>query len=208
MHWPSFCRTWTGELSRLCRAVERLAEHQKIRQPSLVRRAPNTAPCGCLAPQPLAPGICSSPPHQNCSPHNLRLNFSHGSSHRHRPPIKQPAALPGTVFACHELIQQLLQDLDVLRERVNLNSGNSSKPPSSDGPQTPLAPPKLKATNAWAASLGTRAAFALSCPRTSSRARSCARLHPSARPAAAQLMPTAISPCATRSLSCPRLSPS
>jgi hypothetical protein len=53
------------------------------------------------------------------------------------PPIKPPAVLPDTVPACHELIQQLLQDLDVLRERFNLNSSNSSKPPSSDGPGTP-----------------------------------------------------------------------
>jgi transposase len=53
------------------------------------------------------------------------------------PPIKLPAVLPDTVPACHELIQQLQQDLDVLRERVNLNSRNSSKPPSSDGPGTP-----------------------------------------------------------------------
>jgi transposase len=52
------------------------------------------------------------------------------------PPIKPPGALPDTVPACHELIQQLLQDLDVLRERVNLNSSNSSKLPSSDGPGT------------------------------------------------------------------------
>jgi hypothetical protein len=53
------------------------------------------------------------------------------------PPIKQPAALPDTVPACHELIELLLQRLDVLEERVNLNSRNSSKPPSSDGPGTP-----------------------------------------------------------------------
>jgi len=30
------------------------------------------------------------------------------------PPIKQPAALPDTVPACHDLIEQLLQRLDVL----------------------------------------------------------------------------------------------
>jgi transposase len=53
------------------------------------------------------------------------------------PSVKQPVPLPETVPACHELIEQLLQDLDVLRERVNLNSRNSSKPPSSDGPGTP-----------------------------------------------------------------------
>jgi hypothetical protein len=49
------------------------------------------------------------------------------------PPIKPPVALPDTVPACHDLIEQLLQRLDVLEERVNLNSRNSSKPPSSSG---------------------------------------------------------------------------
>ncbi len=53
------------------------------------------------------------------------------------PPIKQPVELPDTVPVCHDLIQQLLQRLDVLEKRVNLNSRNSSKPPSSDGPGTP-----------------------------------------------------------------------
>lgn len=48
-----------------------------------------------------------------------------------------PNELPQTVPACHELIQQLMQRLSVLEERVNLNSRNSSKPPSSDGPGTP-----------------------------------------------------------------------
>jgi hypothetical protein len=52
------------------------------------------------------------------------------------PPIQQPVALPDTVPACHELIKQLLQRLDVLGERARLNSRNSSKPPSSDGPNT------------------------------------------------------------------------
>lgn len=55
--------------------------------------------------------------------------------------------LPETVPACHDLIRQLLQSqnqlmdrLSVLEEKVNLNSRNSSKPPSSDGPGTPPRP--------------------------------------------------------------------
>jgi hypothetical protein len=47
------------------------------------------------------------------------------------PPIKPPVALLDTVPACHNLIEQLLQRLYVLQERINLNSSNSSKPPSS-----------------------------------------------------------------------------
>jgi transposase len=45
---------------------------------------------------------------------------------------------------CHDLIEQLLQRLNVLEERVNLNSRNSSKPPSSDGPGTPPRTPKAQ----------------------------------------------------------------
>jgi hypothetical protein len=52
-------------------------------------------------------------------------------------PIKLPAVLPDTVPACHDLIERRLQRLDVLEERARLNSSNSSKPPSSDGPGTP-----------------------------------------------------------------------
>lgn len=51
------------------------------------------------------------------------------------------AALPATVEQCHELIVQLTQQLAqmlavnaLLQERLELNSRNSSKPPSSDGP--------------------------------------------------------------------------
>jgi len=71
------------------------------------------------------------------------------------PPIKPPAVLPDTVPACHELIQQLLQDLDFLRERVNLNSRKSSKPPSSAGlgtpPRTPKAQSPKRQTPGWPA---------------------------------------------------------
>ncbi len=53
------------------------------------------------------------------------------------------AARPATVEQCHELIVQLTQQLAqvlavnaLLQERLELNSRNSSKPPSSDGPGT------------------------------------------------------------------------
>ena len=55
---------------------------------------------------------------------------------------KLPSELPKTVPACHELIEQLMQRLSLLEERVNLNSRNSSKPPSSDGPATAARPSK------------------------------------------------------------------
>jgi transposase len=52
--------------------------------------------------------------------------------------------LPETVIECHDLIRQLqvshiqvMQRLSELEERLKLNSRNSSKPPSSDGPGTP-----------------------------------------------------------------------
>ncbi|MBD3893994.1 IS66 family transposase [Hydrogenophaga sp.] len=57
------------------------------------------------------------------------------------PVSELPSALPDTVPGCHELIHQLMQRLSWLEERVSLNSRNSSKPPSSDGPATPPARP-------------------------------------------------------------------
>ena len=45
--------------------------------------------------------------------------------------------LPGTVPECHALIKQLLERVQALEERINLDSNNSSKPPSSDGPGRP-----------------------------------------------------------------------
>lgn len=58
---------------------------------------------------------------------------------------------PGTVVECHELIRQLqvnhvqvMQRLSELEERLKLNSRNSSKPPSSDGPGTPPCAPRPK----------------------------------------------------------------
>ena len=50
------------------------------------------------------------------------------------PPDVRPALLPQTVAGCHEVIEQLLRRVRALQERVNLDSNNSSKPPSSDGP--------------------------------------------------------------------------
>ena len=51
------------------------------------------------------------------------------------------AALPQSLAECHaliltqaELLGTLPSQVQVLQERVNLNSRNSSKPPSSDGP--------------------------------------------------------------------------
>jgi transposase len=44
------------------------------------------------------------------------------------------AQLPQTVPECHAVIVLLLERVKVLEERVNLDSNNSSKPPSSNGP--------------------------------------------------------------------------
>ena len=42
--------------------------------------------------------------------------------------------LPQTLPECHAVITQLLERVKLLEERVNLDSNNSSKPPSSNGP--------------------------------------------------------------------------
>ncbi len=44
------------------------------------------------------------------------------------------AQLPQTVPECHAVIAQLLERVKLLEERVNLDSDNSSKPPSTNGP--------------------------------------------------------------------------
>ena len=59
--------------------------------------------------------------------------------------------MPDTIEACHELIKQLLVVVDGLQrkvqeleDRLNQNSRNSHKPPSSDGLRKPAFPPKNK----------------------------------------------------------------
>ena len=49
-------------------------------------------------------------------------------------PTVAMAQLPQTVPECHTVITQLLERVKLLEERVNLDSNNSSKPPSSNGP--------------------------------------------------------------------------
>jgi transposase len=49
-------------------------------------------------------------------------------------PSAVAAQLPQTVPECHAVIQRLLERVKLLEERVSLDSNNSSKPPSSDGP--------------------------------------------------------------------------
>jgi len=44
------------------------------------------------------------------------------------------AQLPRTVPECHAVIAQLMERVKLLEERINLDSNNSSKPPSSNGP--------------------------------------------------------------------------
>jgi hypothetical protein len=74
-------------------------------------------------------------------------------------PIKQPAALPDTVPACHYLIERLLQRLNVLEERPRLNSGNFSKPPSSAGPWTPPRTPKVQSDKRLGGQPGHKGSF-------------------------------------------------
>jgi transposase len=47
------------------------------------------------------------------------------------------AQLPQTVPECHAVIVLLIERVKLLEERVNLDSNNSSKPPSSNGPGKP-----------------------------------------------------------------------
>jgi len=44
------------------------------------------------------------------------------------------------VAKLHNQVEKMQAELDTLRERVNKNSQNSSKPPSSDGPEVPNKP--------------------------------------------------------------------
>ena len=52
-----------------------------------------------------------------------------------KPP--SPNLLPQTVEECHSVIALLIERIKLLEERVHLDSSNSSKPPSSDGPGKP-----------------------------------------------------------------------
>ena len=47
------------------------------------------------------------------------------------------AQLPQTVPECHAVIAQLIERVKLLEERINLDSNNSSKPPSSNWPGKP-----------------------------------------------------------------------
>ena len=58
--------------------------------------------------------------------------------------LESAVALPQDMAQCHALIQaqaamlvELRAQVVLLQEQVNLNSGNSSKPPSSNGPAHP-----------------------------------------------------------------------
>ncbi|MDC9046360.1 DUF6444 domain-containing protein [Escherichia coli] len=48
-----------------------------------------------------------------------------------------PPVPPLTLEQAHELIHKRLDRITELEDRLNQHSGNSSKPPSSDGPGTP-----------------------------------------------------------------------
>ena len=47
------------------------------------------------------------------------------------------AGMPTTLEQANELIYKLLDRIAELEDRLNQHSGNSSKPPSSDGPGAP-----------------------------------------------------------------------
>ena len=46
-----------------------------------------------------------------------------------------PSGVPSTLEQANELIGKLLDRIAELEDRLKQNSGNSSKPPSSDGPE-------------------------------------------------------------------------
>jgi transposase len=56
------------------------------------------------------------------------------SATRVESPDLAAAQLPQTVPECHAVIAQLLERVKLLEERISLDSSNSSKPPSSNGP--------------------------------------------------------------------------
>lgn len=53
-----------------------------------------------------------------------------------------PSGVPSTMEQANELIGKLLDRIAELEDRLKQNSGNSSKPPSSDGPE--VVPPVRK----------------------------------------------------------------
>ena len=74
--------------------------------------------------------------------------------------LAQPAAVGAVIVAQQDEIEQLRTQLIAqaialaqLRERIGLSSGNSSKPPSSDGP-APLPPREHCASRSSSAKLG------------------------------------------------------
>jgi transposase len=71
----------------------------------------------------------------------------------------QLTELPDTVPACHALIHQLMQRLAMQEEQGNLNSRNSSKPPSSDGPGVPERPSKPPSDKKLGAQPGHKGSF-------------------------------------------------
>lgn len=80
-------------------------------------------------------------------------------------PTGQPD-LPETVEACHGMIRHLMQRLEALEERVNLNSRNSSKPPSSDGPGTPNRPSRAQSGKRLGGQPGHKGSFRAMVPPT------------------------------------------
>lgn len=82
------------------------------------------------------------------------------------PVTTQPTALPDTVPGCHELIHQLMHRLDALEERAKLNSRNSSKPPSSDGPGTPPRAPRAKSGKRLGGQPGHKGSFRAMVPES------------------------------------------
>ena len=50
------------------------------------------------------------------------------------------APLPDDLALCHQIIRELQQEVAELKARLNQNSSNSSKPPSSDAPSVKRAP--------------------------------------------------------------------
>lgn len=63
------------------------------------------------------------------------------------------------------MIRQLMDRLEALEERINLNSRNSSKPPSSDGPGTPTRPSRAPSGKPLGAQPGHKGSFRAMVPQ-------------------------------------------